>query len=522
MINIGQYIETAINWLTEHFASFFDALSMGIGGFIDGFQHVLFGIPFYITIAVLAALAWFKSGKGTAVFTLLGLLLIYGMGFWEETMQTLALVLSSTCLALLLGVPLGIWTANSDRCNKIMRPVLDFMQTMPAFVYLIPAVLFFGLGTVPGAFATIIFAMPPVVRLTGLGIRQVPKNVVEASRSFGATPWQLLYKVQLPLALPTILTGINQTIMMSLSMVVIAAMISAGGLGEIVLKGITQMKIGLGFEGGIAVVILAIVLDRITQGMADAYANWSEGIAMTNLAKAIFEDQGYDVKLLNADLAPIFTSISRKKADVFMDVWMPVTMEDYMKQYGDKLEVIGDIYDGARIGLVVPDYVTINSIEELNAEKERFSGQIVGIDAGAGIMKATDQAIKDYGLDYKLMTSSGPAMTASLKKAIDKKDWIVVTGWTPHWMFDRFKLKVLQDPKLIYGNTESIHTIAWKGFSEKDPFAAELLGNIRLTDAEISSLMTALEEAQTTERQAARQWMEEHQELVNSWIPEKD
>ena len=181
------------------------------------------------------------------------------MGFWEETMQTLALVLSSTCLALLLGVPLGIWTANSDRCNKIMRPVLDFMQTMPAFVYLIPAVLFFGLGTVPGAFATIIFAMPPVVRLTGLGIRQVPKNVVEASRSFGATPWQLLYKVQLPLALPTILTGINQ----------IAAMISAGGLGEIVLKGITQMKIGLGFEGGIAVVILAIVLDRITQGMAD-------------------------------------------------------------------------------------------------------------------------------------------------------------------------------------------------------------------------------------------------------------
>lgn len=137
-------------------------------------------------------------------------------------------------------------------------------------------------------------------------------------------------------------------------------------------------------------------------------------------------------------------------------------------------------------------------------------------------MKATDQAIKDYGLDYKLMTSSEPAMTASLKKAIDKKDWIVVTGWTPHWMFDRFKLKVLQDPKLIYGNTESIHTIAWKGFSEKDPFAAELLGNIRLTDAEISSLMTALEEAQTTERQAARQWMEEHQELVNSWIPEKD
>lgn len=276
MINIGQYIEIAINWLTENFASFFDALSSGIGGFIDGFQHILFGIPFYVTIAVLVVLAWFKAGKGTSVFTLLGLLLIYGMGFWEETMQTLALVLSSTCLALILGVPLGIWTANSKRCDKIMRPVLDFMQTMPAFVYLIPAVLFFGLGTVPGAFATIIFAMPPVVRLTGLGIKQVPKEVIEASRAFGATPSQLLFKVQLPLALPTMLTGVNQTIMMSLSMVVIAAMISAGGLGEVVLKGITQMKIGLGFEGGIAVVVLAIVLDRITQGMAQNKKNRRE------------------------------------------------------------------------------------------------------------------------------------------------------------------------------------------------------------------------------------------------------
>ena len=250
-----------------------------------------------------------------------------------------------------------------------------------------------------------------------------------------------------------------------------------------------------------------------------AYANWSEGIAMTNLAKVIFEDQGYEVKLLNADLAPIFASLSRKKADVFMDVWMPVTMADYMQEYGDKLEVIGNIYDNARIGLVVPEYVTINSIEELNAEKDRFSGEIVGIDAGAGIMKATDQALKDYQLDYKLLTSSGPAMTASLKKAIDKNEWIVVTGWTPHWMFDRFKLKILQDPKTIYGAVETIHTVAWKGFSEQDPFAAQLLKNMHLTDEHISSLMTAIEDAQTSETEAARQWMNEHKDLVDSWIP---
>ena len=166
MINIGKYIEMAINWLTENFTLFFDAINVGIGGFIDGFQNVLMWIPFYITIVLLTLLAWYKSGKGGGVFTVFGLLLIWSMGFWNETMQTLALVLSSTIIALIIGLPLGIWSANSQRCDKILHPILDLMQTMPDFVYLIPAVLFFGLGTVPGAFATIIFATPPVVRLT--------------------------------------------------------------------------------------------------------------------------------------------------------------------------------------------------------------------------------------------------------------------------------------------------------------------------------------------------------------------
>lgn len=180
-------------------------------------------------------------------------------------MQTLALVSTSTLIALMIGLPLGILMSQNDITNKIIRPILDFMQTMPAFVYLIPAVYFFDLGTVPGAVATIIFAMPPIVRLTNLGIRQVPKDIVEASRSFGSTPLQLLFKVQIPLAIPTVLAGLNQTIMLSLSMVVISAMIGAEGLGNIVLQGITQMKIGKGFEGGLAVVIIAMILDRITQ-----------------------------------------------------------------------------------------------------------------------------------------------------------------------------------------------------------------------------------------------------------------
>lgn len=251
-----------------------------------------------------------------------------------------------------------------------------------------------------------------------------------------------------------------------------------------------------------------------------AYVNWSEGIAMTNLAKVIFEEQGYRVNLLNADLAPVFASLSQKKADVFLDAWLPVTMADYITQYGDKLETLGTVYDNARIGLVVPEYVTINSIEELNQVRARFKGEIVGIDAGAGIMKASDKAIPDYGLDYKLLTSSGPAMTASLKKAIDKKEWVVVTGWTPHWMFDRFDLKILADPKGIYGGAEKIQVLAWKGFSEKDPFAARLLSNMHLTDAQISSLMAALEEPGINETDVARKWLETNRDVVSNWLPQ--
>lgn len=265
MIHIGNYIEDFINWLTTNFGSFFDAIKVVVESVVDSVEWVLMFPPFYIIIALVSFLAWKRTGLGVTLLSLFGLTLIWAMGYWEQTMATLALILSSAFIALLMGIPLGIWAAKKPLAGKLIRPLLDLMQTMPAFVYLIPAVLFFGLGKVPGAFATVIFAMPPAVRLTTLGISQVPKDIVEATRSFGATSRQLLFKVELPLALPTILAGVNQTIMMALSMVVVSAMIAAGGLGEVVLKGITQLKIGLGFEGGIAVVILAVILDRITQ-----------------------------------------------------------------------------------------------------------------------------------------------------------------------------------------------------------------------------------------------------------------
>lgn len=222
-----------------------------------------------VTILLLAVIAYLVVGSGVTLFTVVGFLVVLSMGLWIPTIETLALVLSATLFALLLGVPMGIIAARSETADAMIRPVLDFMQTMPAFVYLIPAVIFFGLGKVPGAMATMIFAMPPAVRLTSLGIRQVPEEVVEAAESFGATGKQLLLKAQLPIAMVTILAGVNQSIMLALSMVVIGGMIGAGGLGEVVLSGITQLKLGLGFEGGIAVVILAIYLDRVTQALGN-------------------------------------------------------------------------------------------------------------------------------------------------------------------------------------------------------------------------------------------------------------
>ena len=185
-------------------------------------------------------------------------------------MQTLALVITAVFIALVIAIPIGIWASKSEMAERIVRPILDFMQTLPAFVYLIPAVLFFKLGAVPGVVATLIFSLPPAVRLTNLGIRQVPKEIKEAAVSFGSSPSQILFKAEIPVALPTILAGVNQTIMLALSMVVIAGMIGAGGLGNEVLKGITQLKIGLGFESGISIVILAIFLDRVTQALGQS------------------------------------------------------------------------------------------------------------------------------------------------------------------------------------------------------------------------------------------------------------
>ena len=255
------------DWLIPVFGGFFDSIGNVIEVFIEGVTDLLIVIPAEIMAILFIILAWRYAGRGTAIFTLIGVLYLGSVDLWAESMQTLAVVVVATIFSIVIGIPIGIWSAKSNVVDRIVRPVLDFMQTLPSFVYLIPTILLFGLGPVPAVISTFVFATPPAVRMANLGIRQVPSDVVEAARAFGSTSWQMLTKVQLPMAVPTIMAGVNQTIMLALSMAVIASMIGAPGLGTIVLAGISRVNFGLGLVGGLGIVVLAIILDRITQGL---------------------------------------------------------------------------------------------------------------------------------------------------------------------------------------------------------------------------------------------------------------
>ncbi|MTI66168.1 MAG: ABC transporter permease subunit [Firmicutes bacterium] len=234
---------------------------------MEGTGDFLLMIPPLFFIIILSAIAWFLANKKVALFTVVSLFLIFGMGLWQSFVKTFVLVIVATLISLIVGIPIGVLISKRMKLDRIATPILDFMQTMPPFVYLIPAVMFFGIGDVPGVISTVVFSMPPAIRLTKLGLKQVPEELEEVGDSFGLTPFQMLYKIKLPLALPSIMAGINQTIMMSLSMVVVASMIGTKGLGSDVLNGIQRNDIGIGFEAGLSVVILAIILDRITSSL---------------------------------------------------------------------------------------------------------------------------------------------------------------------------------------------------------------------------------------------------------------
>lgn len=266
---VGTWVDTAVDWMTDNLEWLFDAVSAFLKALIEGIESGLLWPSALVVVAIVAVLAYIAKGWRFSLFTAASFSVIAMMGLWDEAMSTLSLVLVASSVALLVGIPLGIIAARSDRFSSMLRPVLDLMQTMPSLVYLIPAIVFFGIGKVPGVVATVVFALPPAARLTELGLRQVDPEVVEAGEAFGATPMKILTRVQVPLALPTIMAGVNQVIMLALSMVVIAGMVGAGGLGAVIFRGVTRLDVGLGFEGGLSVVIMAVFLDRITAAFGE-------------------------------------------------------------------------------------------------------------------------------------------------------------------------------------------------------------------------------------------------------------
>ncbi|PYD00882.1 proline/glycine betaine ABC transporter permease [Microbacterium sp.] len=272
-IPIGTWVAAFVDWVKDNLDGLLDGIAFVFGFLVNGLTAGLLSVHFVAIIAIAALIAWLVRSWQLAIGTAVSLLLIVGMNLWVPAMQTMSLVLVATVVAVLIAVPLGIWSARNATVRALLKPVLDFMQTMPAFVYLIPAIVFFGIGVVPGMVATIIFALPPGVRLTELGIRGVDAETVEAGQAFGAKPGQILRGIQLPLAMPTIMAGINQVIMLALSMAVIAGMAGADGLGKMVVEAISTINIAKGVEAGLGVVLIAVFLDRVTAALGTPAEN---------------------------------------------------------------------------------------------------------------------------------------------------------------------------------------------------------------------------------------------------------
>ncbi|VXB79449.1 L-proline betaine and betonicine ABC transporter (permease) [Microbacterium sp. 8M] len=267
VLPLGSWVAVAVDWIKDNLDGLLHVISVAVSFLVDGLSFLLLLPWFYVVIIVAALIAWLVRSWRLAIGTVVSFGLIVAMGLWVPAMQTLALVLVAGAIAVLIAIPLGIWSARNTTVRAVLKPVLDFMQTMPAFVYLIPAIVFFSIGVVPGLVATVIFALPPGVRFTELGIRGVDSETVEAGQSFGATPAQILRGIQLPLAMPTILAGVNQVIMLALSMAVIAGMAGADGLGKLVVEAISTVNIAKGVEAGLGVVLIAVFLDRVTASL---------------------------------------------------------------------------------------------------------------------------------------------------------------------------------------------------------------------------------------------------------------
>ncbi|EOW2822400.1 ABC transporter permease/substrate binding protein [Streptococcus pyogenes] len=563
---VAQLVEQLTEWLTKTFSGLFDIMQV-VGSFLMDWmtKTLLFIHPLLFIVLVTAGMFFLAKKKWPLpTFTLLGLLFIYNQGLWKQLMNTFTLVLVASLISVLIGIPLGIWMAKNATVRQIVNPILDFMQTMPAFVYLIPAVAFFGIGMVPGVFASVIFALPPTVRFTNLAIRDIPTELIEASDAFGSTGKQKLFKVELPLAKNTIMAGVNQTMMLALSMVVTGSMIGAPGLGREVLSALQHADIGSGFVSGLALVILAIVLDRMTQlfnskpqekakagktnkwiglaalavfliaalgrgimamtsGMADkgetvniAYVQWDSEVASTHVIAEVLKKEGYHVTLTPLDNAVMWQTVANGNADFSTSAWLPVTHGQQYQKYKSKLDDLGPNLKGTKLGLAVPKYMTdVNSIEDLSKQADQ---KITGIEPGAGIMAAAQKTLKEYHnlSSWELVAASTGAMTTSLDQAIKKKDPIVVTAWSPHWMFAKYDLKYLKDPKETFGSTENINTIARKGLKKDLPNVYKIIDKFHWTQKDMEAVMLDINKGMSPEA-AAKKWVEANKSKVSSW-----
>lgn len=563
---VAQLVEQLTEWLTKTFSGLFDIMQV-VGSFLMDWmtKTLLFIHPLLFIVLVTAAMFFLAKKKWPLpTFTFLGLLFIYNQGLWEQLINTFTLVLVASLISVLIGIPLGIWMAKNATVRQVVNPILDFMQTMPAFVYLIPAVAFFGIGMVPGVFASVIFALPPTVRFTNLAIRDIPTELIEASDAFGSTGKQKLFKVELPLAKNTIMAGVNQTMMLALSMVVTGSMIGAPGLGREVLSALQHADIGSGFVSGLALVILAIVLDRMTQlfnskpqekakagktnkwiglaalavfliaalgrgimamtsGMADkgetvniAYVQWDSEVASTHVIAEVLKNEGYHVTLTPLDNAVMWQTVANGNADFSTSAWLPVTHGQQYKKYQSKLDDLGSNLEGTKLGLAVPKYMTdVNSIEDLSKQADQ---KITGIEPGAGIMAAAKKTLKEYHnlSSWELVAASTGAMTTSLDQAIKKKDPIVVTAWSPHWMFAKYDLKYLKDPKETFGSTENINTIARKGLKKDLPNVYKIIDKFHWTQKDMEAVMLDINKGMSPEA-AAKKWVEANKSKVSSW-----
>ncbi|QLH20732.1 ABC transporter permease/substrate binding protein [Streptomyces sp. Rer75] len=594
-LELGDWINSGVNWLRDNLSWLFDFISSVVQGMYDGVNSVLSAPEPLLFAGILAVLAWWLRGLLPAVLAFLGFALIDSIELWGEAMNTLALVLVAGVITIVFAVPLGIWASRNRAVSAAIRPVLDFMQTMPAFVYLIPGIFFFGLGVVPGVVATVIFSMPPGVRMTELGIRQVDAELVEAADAFGTHPRRTLLRVQLPLALPTIMAGINQVIMLALSMVVIAGMVGAEGLGSTVFQAISSVDVAMGFEGGIAVVILAMYLDRMTSALnqrvsplarralakerakaltgsrvlhwrpatsvamvgvvalalvaggmkmfADddtgpavsanvgkgqsvnlGYINWDEGIASTFLWKELLEERGFKPKVQSYDVGALWTGMAAGNIDMQTDAWLPATHATYWSKYKDKLENLGSWYDKTSLEVAVPSYVKgVKSLDDLKSKSSTFQKKIIGIEPGAGEMKLMqDKVMPGYGLnkDYQLVKGSTAAMLSQLERSYAKKEPIAVTLWSPHWAYDKYKLTKLKDPKGAFGKGDHIDTIARKGFSKKNPQIAKWMKNFKLSEKQLTSLESAIQDAgKGKEQEGVRAWMKDNPGIASKLAP---